>query len=214
MGKSSRETIMTDLSSVSPTITALIRMDHTHVLCAFHRYRLSSPWWRKRAIVGSICRALEIHAQLEEETFYPALARIAPNNDALEKSQPEHDEMRRIIAKLRAIGPENAAYNGLVMELMRATIHHVADEETILIPMAERSLRNELSTLGASMTRRRMELLREDPLDIAVNTAGTFPLASLVGVGLLVCVFVKVLGVPSARRQSRTNAGGYGGRKR
>ncbi|APR39420.1 hemerythrin domain-containing protein [Paraburkholderia sp. SOS3] len=195
---------MTDFSSASPTITSMIRMDHTHVLCAFHRYRLSSPWWRKRAIVGAVCTALEIHAQLEEEIFYPAVARIAPDNDAVKKSQPEHDEMREIIAQLRAMGPENAAYDGLFMQLMRVTIHHVADEETVLIPMAERSLKNELSSLGAAMTRRRMQLLGERPVDVAVHTAGTFPIATAVLAGLAIFSVSGLFGGPSARRRARS----------
>jgi hemerythrin superfamily protein len=188
------EQAMTDLSSASPTITSMIRMDHTHALCAFHRYRLSSPWWRKRAIVGSVCTALEIHAQLEEEIFYPALARLAPENDAVKKSEPEHREMREIIAQLRAMGPENAAYDGLFMRLMRITIHHVADEETVLIPMAERSLKNELSSMGAAMTRRRLELLGERPVDVAVHTAGTFPVATALLAGLAVCAVSRLFG--------------------
>jgi hemerythrin superfamily protein len=199
-----QEKAMTDLSSASPTITSMIRMDHTHALCAFHRYRLSSPWWRKRAIVGAVCTALEIHAQLEEEIFYPAVARIAPDNDAVKKSRPEHNEMREIIEKLRSMGPENAAYDGLFMQLMRITIHHVADEETVLLPMAERSLKNELSSLGAAMTRRRMQLLGERPIDVAVHTAGTFPIATAVLTGLAVFAMSGVFGGSPARRRARS----------
>ncbi|MFC0398779.1 hemerythrin domain-containing protein [Paraburkholderia rhizosphaerae] len=191
---------MSEFNAASPAITTMIRMDHTHALCAFHRYRLTSPWWRKRAIVNSVCTALEIHATLEEEIFYPALARVAPDNDTVKKSEPEHREMREIIAKLRAMGPQNAAYDGLFMELMRVTIHHVADEETILIPIAERALKSELSSLGAAMTRRRIELLRERPVDVAVNTAGTFPIATFVVAGLLVCG-LNSLFRPSSTRQ-------------
>ncbi|CAL8480548.1 protein of unknown function (plasmid) [Caballeronia sp. S22] len=44
------------------------------MLAFFHRYRVDTPWWRKRAIVELACTALEIHAQLEEEIFYPALS--------------------------------------------------------------------------------------------------------------------------------------------
>jgi iron-sulfur cluster repair protein YtfE (RIC family) len=50
----------------SPRITTMIKLDHTHVLAAFHRYRTDAPRWRKAALVNTICAALEIHAQLEE----------------------------------------------------------------------------------------------------------------------------------------------------
>jgi hypothetical protein len=76
---------------MSPTITSMIRLDHMHVLAAFHRYHATSPWWRKRAIVNSTCAALEIHAQLEEEIFYPALAAVIVDDPALSKSRPEQN---------------------------------------------------------------------------------------------------------------------------
>lgn len=166
-------------SSMSPTITAMIRLDHMHVLAAFHRYRASSPWWRKRAIVNSTCAALEVHAELEEEIFYPALNGLLTDDQTLAKSRSEHDEMRATISKLRATGPENAAYDGLFLQLMREVMHHVADEETVLLPAAERALKNELRSLGTAMTRRRLQLLGERPGEIAVSTAGTFPVATL-----------------------------------
>ncbi|OUL86288.1 hemerythrin domain-containing protein [Paraburkholderia hospita] len=177
-----------------PTITTMIRLDHTHVVAAFHRYGSETAWWRKRAIVTFVCRALEIHAQLEEEIFYPALAPIAPTDETLKKSRPEHDALREVIGKLRNMGPENAAYDSLFMELMRDTLHHVADEETRLLPLAERALGPELRTLGAEMTRRRLQLLGEHPVEVAVNTAGTFPVATAVLVALLACGVARLVG--------------------
>jgi hemerythrin superfamily protein len=183
----------------------MIRLDHSHVILAFHRYRAETPSWRKRAIVNSVCKALEIHARLEEEIFYPALARVEPDNEALKKSLPEHQQMREVIARLRGMGPENAAYDALFMELMRDTLHHVADEETVLLPAAERSLKDELRALGAEMTRRRLELLREHPMEIALNTAGTFPIATAVLTTVVVHALMRVLKSrrPVSSRRSR-----------
>jgi hypothetical protein len=174
-----------ETSSMSPTITTMIRLDHLHVLAAFHRYHRRSSWWRKRAIVNSACTALEIHAQLEEEIFYPALTRAVGDNEILHQSGPEHDAIRATIGRLRAMGPENAAFDALFMQLMRQTLHHVADEETVLLPMAERALKHQLRSLGGQMTRKRMELLGRRPVAIAVDTARTFPLASLLIVSVL-----------------------------
>ena len=197
-------------SSMSPTITALIRLDHMHVLAAAHRYHSSTPWWRKRAIVNGVCAAVEIHAQLEEEIFYPALDRALGNESTLTKSRPEHDEMRTTIARLRAMGPDDAAYDDLFHQLIREVTHHVADEETILLPDAERVLKEELHTLGAAMTRRRMQLLRERPMEIALNTAGTFPLATvLVGSALMLairhCLPRTRRALPAGHRDSQDN---------
>lgn len=174
-------------------VTTAIRADHTHVMAAFHRYRHNSPWWHKRAIVRTACTALEIHTQLEEEILYPALARVDPDNDVLKKSKPEHDAIRQAIERLRGMGPENAVYDSLFMQLMHTVIHHVADEETVLLPRVERVLEAELASLGAAMTRRRIQLLgAHRPARIALDTAVTFSIATallgaLTGIAILRC---------------------------
>lgn len=190
-----------DMPNYSPSITTMIRMDHTHVMAAFHRYHAATSWWRKRAIVELACTALEIHAQLEEEIFYPALAGVLHSDDTLEKSKPEHDEMRADIARLRAMHPRDAAFDARFMKLMREVMHHVADEETMLLPAAERALAAELSALGARMTRRRLQLVAQKrPAAIAANTVGTFPFASLAMATLGAVAIARCLRPASVRR--------------
>ncbi|SAK59227.1 cation-binding protein [Caballeronia glebae] len=192
------------MSSCSPSITTMIRMDHTHVMAVFHRYHAETSWWRKRAIVELACTALEIHAQLEEEIFYPALSEVMAGDERLAKSKPEHDKMREDIAKLRSMGPEDAAYDARFMQLMREVMHHVADEETVLLPTAERALGSQLSALGVRMTKRRMQLVaRNRPTAIAANTAGTFPLASLAAISLGALAIAHCLRPAPARRIRR-----------
>ncbi|SAK47420.1 cation-binding protein [Caballeronia temeraria] len=101
-------------------------------------------------------------------------------DERLAKSKPEHDTMREDIAKLRSMGPQDAAYDACFMQLMREVMHHIADEETVLLPIAERALASKLPELGMRMTKRRMQLVaRSRPSAIVANTVGTFPLASL-----------------------------------
>jgi hemerythrin superfamily protein len=188
---------MTDiLSKISPNATNMIRMDHTHVLALFHRYKAATSPGRKKALVNSACAALEIHAELEEEIFYPAL-RAVTENETIRKSVPEHDEMRRLIAELRGMEPDAPAYDDTFMALMRDVIHHVADEETVLLPDAERMLPDRLDELGAEMTRRRMQLLGPRVPEVAVNLARALPGVTMALAGFL------VLGALAIARPSR-----------
>lgn len=167
------------LTQLSPSITKMIRMDHSHVMTVFHRYKPDLAPQTKEAIVGTVSLALEIHAQLEEEIFYPALRAATHNDTVLAKSVPEHDEMRRLIGELRDMSPEDEAYDETFMSLMREVIHHVADEETTLLPEAERVLADQLSELGAQMTKRRMELAAPRAGEIATNTVRAMPTTTL-----------------------------------
>jgi hemerythrin superfamily protein len=187
--------MMNSLKAFVPTVTNMIRADHTHVLATFHQYEIDTSPGTKKALVNTICLALEIHAQLEEEIFYPAMREIARDAALVGKSVPEHDEMRRLVAELRSMEPTDTDYDQTVMELMRDVLHHVADEETILLPDAERSLADRLEELEAAMTKRRLELVAPKSMEIAWNTMRALPASNvLMGAGALALVAMLVGG--------------------
>jgi hypothetical protein len=63
---------------------------------------------------------------------------------------------------------------------MRDVMHHVADEETTLLPAAERLMPERLGGLGAEMTRRRLQQLASRAGELAATTARTFPESAFV----------------------------------
>lgn len=193
---------------VAPDATSQIRADHTHAMAIFHRYRLDGRGRDRRALVDAACLALEIHARLEEEIFYPAVRGAdgghAGYGDAtgttamtttdgpagaaadVDAKVADHDRMRGLIAVLRASSPDDPSFDEHFMTLMRVVMHHVADEETRMLPLAERTLgAQRLDELGAQMMGRRMALMgprsgemvgnavRAAPGSAAVVVAGT-----------------------------------------
>ena len=180
------------LSPLFPSATNTIRLDHTHVMSTFHQYRPDSPTRVKKGLANTLCTALEVHAQLEEEIFYPAV-RAVTQNDVIAKSLEEHQEMRRLIGQLRQMEPDTTGYDETVADLMRDVMHHVADEETLVLPEAERLLADQLGELGMQMTKRRLQLVRprtgEIALDMGRAVSGHTLALAMVGVtavGLLV----------------------------
>lgn len=193
---------------ITPNITTMIRMDHSHVMALFHRYRADRSAARKRALVTNACIALQVHAQLEEEIFYPALRSVIVGDDVLEKSEPEHNEMRRLIGELRerAAGDGSVgdtAYDDKFLELMRVVLHHVADEETRLLPAAERLLSDQLGRLGMEMTRRRVVLIKPHAGELAATTVRSFPAGAAAGAAVLTAGAVAI-GAMLLGRSKRT----------
>lgn len=159
--------------TLSPNATDMIRADHTRVLALFHKYDLRAQPKAKLGLASSICLALEIHAQIEEEIFYPAIRGV--DASVVDKNIPEHDEIRAMISTLRGLDPATPHFDQTFLQLMRKVMHHVADEETTLLPDAERLLAERLASLGAEMTRRRFQLSAPRAGEIAVNTARAMP---------------------------------------
>ncbi len=163
----------------------MIRMDHMKVLTVFHRYKPDSSPATRQALVSTICAALEIHAQLEEEIFYPAMRDVDPQ--IVEKNVPEHERMRQLIGALRNMQPTHATHEQTFMELMREVLHHVADEETILLPRAEHLLRHRLHELGAEMASRKLQLMLPRAAGLEAASARARPARSvLLGAGIVV----------------------------
>lgn len=189
------------LDSMTPNITRMIRLDHTHALAVFRRFRSRLPESRKKALVANVCLALEIHAQLEEEIFYPAMRQIAAASETLEKSAPEHEQMRSLIRSLRGMEPFDAAYDETFKKLIRTVLHHVADEEAVLLPLAEEFIPDELGHLGRIMTARRIELLRPHAAEAAATTIRTFPVgAAAAAAGVLAAGWLLVRGLTGGSR--------------
>jgi len=179
------------LGVFAPKITRMIRADHARLLAIFHRYTADAPTATRQALADRICVALEIHAKLEEEIFYPALRELFPDGEVIQKSAPEHNEIRRLISRLRRMSAQDIGFDGAVLELMRNFMHHAADEETVLLPAAERVLSDYLGELGGRMSRRRVELARPRLGEIVSGIVRSTPTSTLVlvaaafGIGLL-----------------------------
>lgn len=174
--------------------TKMIRDDHAAVMEQFHKITPDMSNSALTARARAICAALEIHAQLEEEIFYPALRAAGVQSAALDKSVPEHDTMRQLIEQVRAeehSGPQSVcdALNALINSVM----HHVADEETQLLPAAERFLgADRLADLGAQMRTRRTALMAPRAAELGTDLMAAAPaktaamtVAALVGGAML-----------------------------
>jgi hemerythrin superfamily protein len=173
------------IHKLSPSATDMIRADHTRVLAIFHRYDIDASPTVKHALVSSICLSLEVHAEIEEEIFYPALREA--KSTLVAEFEREHADMRNLIATLRAMQASEAQYDPTFMELMRAVMHHVADEETMLLPNAESLMGSQrLGELGGRMMARRVALTVPRAGQMARSAARANPTnTALVAMGAL-----------------------------
>jgi hypothetical protein len=178
------------MSTMSPSATAMIRKDHAMVSAQFHKVGPDASPAVCEAAIRTICTALEVHAQVEEELFYPALRQAGIDSPVLAKSEPEHQRMRELLQPLRdgTLQGQPEEQRRALSELMNAVLHHVADEETQLLPAAERMLdKQALSELGAQMTQRKLTLARPHAGELAVDLARAAPAkATVLGVAVLV----------------------------
>jgi iron-sulfur cluster repair protein YtfE (RIC family) len=117
----------------------------------------------RTAIAAKICDEIEVHAQIEEEIFYPALRRAAPDAaDVVGEAEAEHREAKALVARIRgARGTADAGLDQLVADLARAIEDHVKEERVELFPKARSAPGLDLAALGTQLKERQQQLKRE-----------------------------------------------------
>ena len=154
------------------TITDMIRADHAQVKSTLRNYRPDASPDTKQKLVNALSLALEAQTQLKTEFFYPAMRALATDEPALLRSEAEHHQMQSLIGQLRDMRPSASLYDDTVKALTETVNRHVADEEAVLLPQAERFLLPaQLNDLGFKMSTQRM-LLKKPSVGKMLLTAG------------------------------------------
>ena len=119
-------------------------------MSTFHQYKASASPRVRKGLASTICTALEVHAQASRKRSSTRRCARSTEVSSIRESMAEHQEMKRLIGLLRPGWNQEAIdYDETVMALMREVLHHVADEETVVLPAAERLLGDSLGELGA-----------------------------------------------------------------
>jgi hemerythrin superfamily protein len=138
--------------------TALLKADHLAVSQLFDEYERSRSVTNKQALVAEICTALTVHAQIEEEIFYPAVKAALKDRLLVPEATVEHAGMKDLIAQLEGVTPDGEGYDAKVKVLGEYVKHHVKEEQTEMFPKAKASALD-MAELGAQLAARKADLL-------------------------------------------------------
>ena len=143
---------------------SLLSSDHAEVRQMFEEYRKlvedGAADERRGELAGQICSALTVHAEIEEDLFYPALRERLEDELLLDQAEVEHASARDLIEQIESMEPDDALYDAKVLVLAEYVEHHVQEEESEIFPQAEKS-GLDLDELGAELAERKQELMAE-----------------------------------------------------
>jgi len=83
---------------------------------------------------------LELHTQVEEKHFYPALSDAAATKGLVKEALEEHNEVKQALKALAKADVTAENWIKDVAELQKNVEHHVEEEETELFPLAQKIL--------------------------------------------------------------------------
>ena len=148
-------------SDTGTNAVEILKQDHDEVEKLFDQYEDAKDEDNaelKAEIVAAVCKALTIHAQIEEELFYPAMRRQEEDaSDLVDEAAVEHQTLKDIIGRLEEAPASDPLYDAGVKVLSEYVKHHVKEEENELFPKV-RSLKLDLEGLGQTMLARKSDL--------------------------------------------------------
>ena len=114
----------------------------------------------KRELAEQICRELSVHAQIEEEIFYPQLREAINDDPLLDEAEVEHATAKDLIAQISDMSPEDDLYDARVTVLGEYIDHHVKEEREEMFTKARKS-DLDLVAIAEELSQRKMELMEE-----------------------------------------------------
>lgn len=107
----------------------LLLDDHRQVKALFKKFENASSIEDKQTIAQQTCLELAVHAQVEEEIFYPALREVSKKLEKmLNEAEVEHASAKALIAQIES-APEKESLEALYTVLSEYVSHHVEEEE-------------------------------------------------------------------------------------
>jgi hemerythrin superfamily protein len=139
----------------------LLEHDHREVEELFDEFsEMQDDGERKGEIAERICRALEVHAEIEEEIFYPHAREATKDDDLIDEAIVEHATVKHLIGEIEAMEVSDDLYDAKVRVLEEMVKRHIQEEEEELFPELI-SAKMDTKEVGRELVERKQELMAE-----------------------------------------------------
>lgn len=141
----------------------ILQADHDHLRKLFaefqrHIGRNDEDMAAKETIVREACDLLEIHTQLEEEIFYPAIRKALGETQLMDEAKIEHDTAGGLMDDLRKLSPDDEIFDAKFIVLSEIATLHMKKEEKEIFPLV-RGAKLDMFALGRKISLRREVLV-------------------------------------------------------
>ncbi len=141
----------------------LLKSDHQKVKQLFRRFEEAGEraHQTKKRIADEAIHEIEVHTEIEEKVFYPAVQAKAKGDleDTVREGWEEHHVVDGIMAELKGLSPEDEQFEAKFKVLTENVEHHIEEEEKEMLPEAEKLLgKDAIEQLGSQMQQLKEQL--------------------------------------------------------
>lgn len=136
----------------------LLKEDHQRVEQLFKEFENARRESQKARLAEQICNELKVHAQIEEELFYPVMREAIKESDLIDEAAVEHATAKDLISQIEKMSPGDELFEAKVTVLGEYVRHHVKEEESEIFPRARKS-GVDLAAMGEQLMSRKQQLM-------------------------------------------------------
>ncbi|HEX7891030.1 MAG TPA: hemerythrin domain-containing protein [Ramlibacter sp.] len=142
----------------------LLDADHKAVKQLFIQYDAlcedGAPAEDKQQLAEKICNEIAIHAQIEEEIFYPEVRKATGDDALIDEAQQEHAAAKEAVAAIQGMSAGGEGYDEAVQGLARLIDQHVLEEREQIFLQAQYAALD-LRGLAEPLARRKAQLKKK-----------------------------------------------------
>jgi len=149
-------------------ITAMLKADHKKVRKAFKDFEKLDPQEDPeacQALVTQTLAEIEVHAELEEQLFYPAARGAIKEEDLIDEAEVEHMTAKVLIEQLKGMGPDDEKFAATFKVLGEYVNHHIQEEEGEMFKQLTQA-GAEWDTVLEEMLAQREQLMQEKGMPV------------------------------------------------
>jgi hemerythrin superfamily protein len=158
---------MSDTKVGARKATAILREDHRKVKKLFSEYEALQKGDdnKKGELFETIKQELTVHAQIEEEFFYPAMQEIEDDEtkELVLEAHEEHKVVKTLLAELSEMTPQDETFDGKMKVLTESVKHHAQEEEEEMFPEFDELPKERQDEVLEQLRARKSELTEEQP---------------------------------------------------
>jgi hemerythrin superfamily protein len=135
----------------------LLKNDHRKVEKLFSEIEKGNG--NREKLFKELKNELDVHAEIEEQLFYPTVKEAKPTHEIVLESFEEHKQVKMVLADLEKADKKTEHWLAGLKVLMEDVQHHVKEEETELFPKVKEKVlsKQQLDDLGTRMEEMKMQ---------------------------------------------------------
>ena len=124
-------------------VLELIKADHRLVETLFSEIESTDDPHKLYEGFNQLYKALSVHTEVEEQTFYPAIRHCQNTEELVNEAQKEHDNAKQMLEDLASLSPTSAEFNKKIGNLKQVIQHHVQEEENAVFSQVRECMSEE-----------------------------------------------------------------------